>query len=45
MSKREILVTPMGEMMDMLACFSIDQGGAKQKKEELSLYDKLFRVK
>ncbi len=43
MSKREILVTPYGEMLDMLACFAID-AGAKQKKKELSQYDMFFNI-
>lgn len=29
MSKQEILVTPFGEMRDMIACLSIYQGTAK----------------
>ncbi len=44
MSKQEILVTPFSEMLDMLACSAIDQGGAKQKKEELTPYQKFFCV-
>lgn len=33
MDKREILVTPYAEMLDMLACLAIDNG-AKQKTEK-----------
>jgi len=43
MSKREILVTPYGEMLDMLACFAID-AGASQKKKKKSQYDLFFNV-
>lgn len=31
MSKEEILCTPIGEMMDMLSCLAIYEGGAKEK--------------
>ena len=31
MSKQEILVTPFGEMQDMIACLSIYNGTARQK--------------
>lgn len=31
MSKQEILVTPFGEMQDMIACLSIFNGNARQK--------------
>jgi len=31
MGKEEILCTPIGEMMDMLSCLSIYEGGAKEK--------------
>lgn len=36
MSKREILCTSIGEMRDMIACFSI-QNGAKPKPRQKSL--------
>lgn len=39
MSKHEILSTPIGEMMDMLACFSITEGGAKPKKPQIRMED------
>lgn len=32
MGKEEILCTPIGEMMDMLSCLSIYEGGAKEKE-------------
>ena len=35
MDKQEIYWTPIGEMMDMLACLSIYEGGAKQKKGKM----------
>lgn len=43
MSKPEILVTPYGEMLDMLACSAIDQG-AKQKRKPLSMESILFSL-
>lgn len=43
MSKEEILVTPYGEMLDMLACSAID-AGANQKKEKLSQEQMFFDV-
>lgn len=43
MSKREILVTPYGEMLDMLACLSIYSGAAKPKKEKLS-FEEVMRL-
>lgn len=43
MSKREILVTPYGEMLDMLACSAIDNG-ASQKKPKLTMEDILFKI-
>ena len=30
MSKQEILCTPYGEMMDMMACMAIENGSLKQ---------------
>jgi len=46
MDKREILVTPYAEMLDMLACLAIDNG-AKQKteKKKLSQFDQMFNVR
>lgn len=43
MSKREILVTPYGEMLDMLACSAID-AGAKQKEPKMKMEDILFSL-
>ena len=37
MSKEEILCTPIGEMMDMLSCLSIYEGGAKEKAPKMSM--------
>ena len=41
MSKREILITPYGEMLDMLACSAID-AGASQKKEKPTMEQIIF---
>jgi hypothetical protein len=43
MSKQEVLVTPYGEMMDMLACSAIDAGG-KQKGSHLTQSEMFFDV-
>ena len=39
MSKEEIYWTPIGEMMDMLSCLSVYEGGAKPKKGKMSFND------
>lgn len=41
MSKREVLVTPYGEMLDMLSCFAID-AGASQEKDPLTQEQMFF---
>lgn len=33
MSRQEIIVTPLGELNDMVSCLSIYNGSAKEKKE------------
>lgn len=43
MSKREVLITPFGEMMDMIACSAIDNG-AKQKGNRLTQSEMFFDV-
>lgn len=37
MSKAEILCTPIGEMLDMMACMAIFEGGAKEKPPKLTM--------
>jgi len=44
MSKKEILITPIGEMFDMISCLSIYEGGAKPKKPKISVQE-LLRLK
>lgn len=41
MSKEEILCTPIGEMLDMLSCLSIYEGGATEKlpKPKMSMIE------
>lgn len=39
MSKEEILCTPIGEMLDMLSCLAIYEGGAKQKPPKMRMED------
>lgn len=34
MAKQEILLTRYGEMLDMIACFAIYNGNAKEKREK-----------
>lgn len=43
MTKQEVLVTPYGEMCDMLNCAAIDNG-ARQKKDKLTQEQILFDV-
>lgn len=45
MSKQEILVTPLGEMKDMIACLSIYQGTATQKKTKKWSFDEAINLK
>lgn len=44
MSRREILCTPVGEMLDMMDCNAIAHG-AKPKTAERSFDDILFNVR
>lgn len=37
MGKQEILCTPYGEMLDMIACLSIYEGNAKPKKPKMTM--------
>ena len=43
MGKEEILCTPIGEMLDMISCLSIYEGGAKQKPPKLS-FDEILKL-
>ena len=45
MSKQEILVTPFGEMRDMIACLSIYQGTATQKKAKRWTFDEAINLR
>ena len=47
MSKQEILVTPYGEMRDMIACLSIYNGTARQKITESKdmTYDEVMNMR
>lgn len=44
MSKREILHTRYGEMMDLLACSSVYNGDVKVKKKKLT-YDEVMNLR
>ena len=37
MSKQEILCTPIGEMLDMMSCMAIFEGGAKEKEPPMTM--------
>ena len=39
MSTQEIMVTTYGEMVDMISCLSIYEGGAKPKKPRMRYED------
>lgn len=39
MTKQEILVTPYGEMMDMISCLAIYEGNANQKIKRSWTYE------
>lgn len=39
MSKEEILCTPIGEMLDMLSCLAIYEGGAKEKTPKIGMQE------
>ena len=41
MSKQEILCTPIGEMLDMLSCLAIYEGGLKEKKPKMPMEEVL----
>jgi hypothetical protein len=49
MSKREILITPYGEMMDMIACLSIYDGNAvpksKKKNKRYTAFDEAIKLR
>lgn len=44
MSKEEILCTPIGEMMDMLSCLAIYEGGAKEKVSKKMRMEDFLRL-
>lgn len=45
MSKQEVLTLRYGEMVDMLACYFIDEGRAKPKKKKRKLtMEEIFRL-
>lgn len=46
MSKREILVTEFGEMMDMIACLSIFDGNAVPKRSRtITSFDEAIKLR
>lgn len=49
MGKREVLATPYGEMLDMIACLSIYEGIAvpkdKRKKTRFTTFDEAIRLR
>lgn len=45
MSRQEIIVTPFGEMMDMIACLAIYEGRADQKIRRPVSYDEAISMR
>lgn len=45
MSKAEILITPLGEMQDMISCLAIEDGNAKPKKKKKWNYDEAIALR
>lgn len=43
MAKQEVLVTRLGEMLDMIACLAIYNGRAKPKKRKLT-FDEIMSL-
>ena len=43
MSRKEIDITPIGEMLDMLSCLSVYEGSAKLKKPPMN-FDEFLRL-
>lgn len=44
MNRQETMSTGFGEMMDMISCLSIYNGGAEQKRESLKDYDEIMNL-
>lgn len=45
MSKQEILITPYGEMHDMIACLAIYEGNAEPAKKRKWTFDEAMRLR
>ena len=46
MSRQEILITPLAEMMDMISCLAIYEGLAKPKKKKKKMsYDEAINLR
>lgn len=45
MSKQEILITPYGEMLDMIACLAIYEGNAEPKTKHKWTFDEVMRLR
>ena len=45
MNKQEILVTPYGEMKDMISCMSIYEGNARQKTKKKWTFDEAINLR
>lgn len=44
MTRQETMLTPYGEMLDLISCLAIYNGGAKEKDRKLS-FDEFFALK
>ena len=45
MERQEILATPYGEFMDLIACDSISKGKEKQKKKKKMTFDEFISLR
>lgn len=45
MGRQEILETPYGEFMDLIACDSISRGKGKQKKKKKMTFDEFISLR
>lgn len=45
MERQEILDITYGEMMDMIACLSIYEGYAEPKKQRITDFDEVMRMR
>jgi hypothetical protein len=44
MTRQETMLTPYGEMLDLISCLAIYNGGAKEKAPKMS-FDEFFALR